>query len=134
MSFVYDGLGNMTTKNSEVYQYSPTIRPHAVNTAGSKTYSYDANGNMVSGDGRTITWSPYNKPIQIENISARLNFKYGTSRARYQQTVFDKTSSTTNNKITYIGKLFEKNEKPGMTEYKHYIRAGGDTVAVVGLY
>ena len=129
ISLAYDGLGNITSKNSAVYEYSPT-RPHAVNAVDAVAYTYDANGNMLSGDGRTITWSAYNKPMQIENADVRLNFKYGSGRARYQKTVFNKTSNTTDNKITYIGNLFEVHAKSTVIEYKHYIRAGNETVAV----
>jgi len=42
--------------------------PHAltgVSGARNATYCYDENGNMVLGDGGTVTWAPFDKPVQI---------------------------------------------------------------------
>lgn len=82
-SVAYDALGNIISKTGVgVYQYGSqcagnTAGPHAAcaisaqdqssNTIGTKNavYSYDANGNMLSGDGRSITWSLFDKPTQI---------------------------------------------------------------------
>ncbi|MFZ5654697.1 MAG: toxin TcdB middle/N-terminal domain-containing protein, partial [Pseudomonadota bacterium] len=54
-SYAYDSIGNITGK-SGVGAYSYGAKPHAVasttTTAGAVTaYSYDANGNMLSGNG-----------------------------------------------------------------------------------
>ena len=126
-SYQYDGLGNITSKDGKTYLYQGT--PHAVTKVGTDVYGYDLNGNMISGLGRSTSWSAFNKPVQIENSNARLNFRYGTDRSRYQQTKLD-TSTGNTDTITYIGGLFEVVEKPTLTEYKHFIKAGGGTVAV----
>jgi YD repeat-containing protein len=61
LTYTYNEIGNMTF-NSQVgnYAYPPSgptsVRPHAVSTAGSSSYSYDNNGNMTSGAGRTIDY------------------------------------------------------------------------------
>jgi len=39
-----------------------TAGPHAASTIAGKLYCYDANGSQISGDGRTITYTPFNKP------------------------------------------------------------------------
>jgi RHS repeat-associated protein len=74
--FAYDDIGNITS-NSGVGPYSygvtqncspPTpcfTHPHAVTKAGNSTYAYDANGNMTSGAGRTITWNYDNLPVTV---------------------------------------------------------------------
>ena len=49
----YDALGNITNKSdvgTADYVYGST-RPHAVTAAGGHIYSYDANGNQLTGAG-----------------------------------------------------------------------------------
>jgi len=124
----YDALGNIEHKNNNYYTYDAN-RPHAVKTALGNTYNYDANGNMLNGAGRSITWTSHNKPSRIVKGTSNSNFLYGPSRKRFYHQQTNGTESQ--NKTTYyIGKLFEKEIKGGVTEYKHYIRGGGKTIAV----
>ncbi len=81
-----------------------TPSPHALTTANGVGYSYDANGNMTSGNGRAINWYSYNKPYSIAKGTTTSTFMYGPDRARIQQVV-----------TTGSGKP---------TEYRHYIGAG----------
>ncbi len=70
ITYTYDQIGNMLS-NSQVGTYtyptsgSSSVQPHAVTGAGSNTYVYDANGNMTSGTGRTITYDHENRPSSI---------------------------------------------------------------------
>ena len=76
----YDEVGNILSKsNLGTYDYdgdeSPT-RPHAVKSVTKLDgtvvyYEYDANGNMVNGDGREIEWTSYNKPKYIRQAKQR---------------------------------------------------------------
>ncbi len=73
-TYRYDRLGNMTF-NSRLGNYTyaasgPTsVRPHAVTTAGGNAYSYDANGNMIAGAGRTIAYDANNFPTNINGVT-----------------------------------------------------------------
>lgn len=60
-----DTIGRITY-NSRVgsYAYSPS-RPHAPAAVAGNPYTYDANGNLTSGGGRTPQWNVYNKPTEI---------------------------------------------------------------------
>jgi len=70
----YSATGRIVNKRSSnagnylSYGYGINAGPHAVTsvTAGStnRSYTYDANGSMLTGPGRTVTWSEYNKPIR----------------------------------------------------------------------
>lgn len=59
------GLGNISSK-SDVgsYTYHAT-KKHAVTAAGSYTFAYDANGNVSTRNGSTISWYSYNLPNTI---------------------------------------------------------------------
>ena len=58
----YDLSGNVTSR-SDVgsYTYHAT-KKHAVTTAGSNTYAYDANGNVQTRNGATLGWKSYDLP------------------------------------------------------------------------
>jgi RHS repeat-associated protein len=130
----YDVLGNITYK-SDVGHYtygsgkgqgqaSNNAGTHAVTQAGNKTYLYDANGNMISGDGRTIQWSSFNKPTQITRDGKSAAFSYGPDRARFKKV--NHQGDTT----LYIGSLYEQHTKANNeVEQKHYIYAAGQLVA-----
>jgi YD repeat-containing protein len=66
----YGPSGNILRKGSYTnYQYAYSGRPHRVSAvttpSGTRSYSYDANGNLtqVAGPGaRTVSWWSFNKP------------------------------------------------------------------------
>ncbi|MEO0442397.1 MAG: FG-GAP-like repeat-containing protein, partial [Pseudomonadota bacterium] len=119
----YNALGNITYK-SDVGSYLYNGKPHAVTKAGSKHYSYDANGNMTGGDGRTIQWSSFNKPTRITQNGRSATFSYGPSRTRYKKV--NHRGDTT----LYVGNLYERLRKNnGDIDQKHYIYAAGQLVA-----
>ncbi|MCP4303322.1 MAG: hypothetical protein GY788_00270, partial [bacterium] len=132
VTVAYDALGNITNKSDVgAYTYgqahagcaSGHAGPHAVTTvAGTKnaTYCYDSNGNMVSGDGRTVTYSAFDKPTQMTKDGATTDIFYGPDRARYKR--IDTTSGGTITTTTYVaGRIYEVVSSGGTIEYKHYI-------------
>jgi RHS repeat-associated protein len=67
----HDTIGNITSNSlvgSYTYPAPGAARPHAVTAAGGKTYTYDANGNLVSSWGRDITWDADRHPVNISGI------------------------------------------------------------------
>ena len=77
--FNYDAIGNVVVNPqlgpNTTYAYrSDGVRPHAVCATGAPgvacpptnpPYDYDANGNLVTGNGRSYTWNIENKPTSI---------------------------------------------------------------------
>lgn len=98
-TFQYDAADNITN-NSSVGSYTypaPTaLRPHAVTQAGSHIYSYDSNGNMTSGAGRTIDYDGENRPTSITYNGQTTTFIYGPDGARLKKV-------TGGNKTLYLG-------------------------------
>ncbi len=88
-TFQYDAADNMTY-NSQVGSYtypSPVAaRPHAVTQAGSLTYAYDANGNLTSGGGRTITYDGQERPTVVTALGQTTSFVYGPEGKRLKKT------------------------------------------------
>ena len=115
ITYQYNVIGNMTY-NSQVGSYTDWkqhygTKPHAVYQAGSNTYSYDANGNMISAPGKTITYNYDNMQSSINSTT----FVYDYSGQRVKK-----------NSTVYIGKLYECTSGT----CTKYIFAGSNRVAM----
>jgi len=125
-SYAYDAIGNITNKSDVgAYTYDP-LHPHAVATAGGNSYSYDANGNMLSGAGRTLTWTSFDRPASISTANAYVSMGYDANHKR-----ISKVNTVTGEVTLYIGGGFEEVSLAGITKAKHYIRSGKGLVAIM---
>ncbi len=65
----YDPLGNITQRTDNGtptnYTYVTNNKPHAVRQAGTQTYQYDANGNMINRAGDTLRYDVENRLTQV---------------------------------------------------------------------
>ena len=143
----YDNLGNVDHKSDfssagfGAYSYgtgnaggvTTDAGNHAVTSValaagGTATYSYDDDGNQLTGDGRTLTWSSYDKPVSISKDGITREFRYGPDRSRYWQKRDDGVIQTT---IHFLDKLYEKiTLTSGIEIHRHYIVANGQRVAL----
>lgn len=130
----YDLVGNITFK-SDVGTYTypaagPTaVRPHAVSSvtgAINATYTYDANGNMVAGNGRTVTWTSFNMVREITQGANTLSFLYDTERQRTRQVAPDGSTLYLN----AFGIRAEYFASPSLTQWNNYVFVGAEIVAV----
>lgn len=133
LSLTYDAMGNITSRSDvaggAAWTYHAT-KKHAVLQAGSTsyTYTYDANGNAQTRNGYGITWTSYNYPSVINGPNKTLTFSYGPDRQRFKQIY---TNGSTTETTMYIGGALEKITAGSLIDWRHYIAAGGQTVAVV---
>jgi hypothetical protein len=117
-SYAYDDLGNITSKSDygDTYTYNVkrtdnTSLPHAVGAVSlagvnKATFLYDANGNLISGDGRTITFDDFDRPVKVVMGSVTTIFRYAPDGSRYlQQTT---TASGSIKTVYYMGKYYER--------------------------
>jgi RHS repeat-associated protein len=135
------GPGNITSQTgvgTYTYPAAGQPRPHAVtsltgtfNGITNPSFVYDANGNMTSRAGSTVTWSSYNYPTDINANDAsgaeEVQLSYGPDRQRWKQIY---TAPGTTENTYYIGGLLEKVVSGSTTNYRHYIYAGREVVAV----
>ena len=140
LSMSYDAIGNISSK-SDVGTYNYTTQqsacaytglpaqPHAVRNAAGTAYCYDADGNMTSRGGAAVTWYPYNLPQSINQAGGNSStFYYAPDRSRYRQVSLN---GSTSEDRTYVAGLFEKlTSSSAGVEYRHYIIANGQTVAM----
>jgi len=126
----YDAVGNITSKNDLTYGYG--VKPHAVTAVSggtvSRSFAYDANGNMDERDGVGINWNSANLPTLIQANGESAEFAYGPSRQRYKQT---STYAGSVEETIYIGKYLEEVTKDSDREFRHTLFAGGRSVALV---
>jgi RHS repeat-associated protein len=131
-SFVYDGVGNLTSNSAlGSYAYGDSAHEHAVTTAGNLFYTYDLNGNLTreevgSGCDRTprrqMTWDGQNKLVGVQDGAGVTiaSFDYGADGQRImKQTVGDTTY--------YLGPLLEWSV--GLAAFTKYYYAGPMMVA-----
>ncbi len=132
-TYGYDVLGNITHK-SDVGDYTYSANgagPHAVTgVSGTKnaSYTYDANGNMLSGDGRTIVFGAHNKPISITNNNATTRMDYGPEGQLIKQVVSGGANPMTQ---VWAGGIYEKITSGADTEHRYHIPVKGGITAVI---
>ena len=129
--YQYDKVGNMKYNcRYGDYQYDDPDHIHAVTSVTKNgqtidSYTYDANGNMETGAGRTFTYDYDNMPTSIAvNSKATLNV-YDATGQRVKKIIPE--SETTFRTTTYIGKLYECTEG----ECEKYIFAGSERIAKI---
>jgi RHS repeat-associated protein len=144
-TLVYDsgaaGPGNITSQTgvgTYTYPAAGSARPHAVtsltgtfNGITNPSFSYDSNGNMSTRAGSTIAWSTYNYPTDISASDSTgtedVQLSYGPDRQRWKQLY---TAPGTTETTYYIGGSLEVVISGTVTNYRHYINAGNEPVAV----
>lgn len=118
ITYKTDGTGNIHTK-SDVGTYSyASGRPHAVASAGGKSYQYDANGNMISGDGRALQYTVFDKVSQITKGGRTTHFYYDGNRSRYKRIDNDTGNQTT---TLYLGGVEKVAYNDGSAKWKRNI-------------
>jgi len=127
-SFRYDVTGNLTTKSDVGTYYYNGSRPHAVNLIlgnnNSWQFQYDANGNLLTGNGQTVTYTSFNQPATITSGSTTTKFKYG---ADYQRIIKNANGVPTR----YTGSSLHEAVINGTTvTNRHYIYAGKYPIAI----
>jgi RHS repeat-associated protein len=143
----YDALGNIAAKSDVgVYSYNASgagsVRPHAVasiansptpgplNGVTNPAFTYDADGNMTAGAGRTISYWGINMPELITEGSVSSAFIYDTDHNRIASVVLG-VSQTLYLNDPVSGAMEEAYTVSGSSTsiWHDYIQAEGQIVA-----
>lgn len=147
ITMAYDALGNVTYKSdicsvSNCYSYATPGKPHAVsavsgsyNGVSNPTFSYDNNGNMVAGAGRTIAYNADAMVAAMSQGTTTLCWAYDADkqRVRMDQGVSGSCASPVSS-VFYLrdsltGGLSEETVSGSNTTFKDYLIVGG---AIIG--
>lgn len=114
--FTYDVLGNIRSKDG-VSDYAYTSgRPHAVSRFDGSNYEYDDAGQMLSGGGRSISYTDFGKPSYFSKGNNWASFTYDANKNRIAR------SDSNGKDTTYIGLgFYEINRSNDDTQHIHYI-------------
>ena len=143
LALTYDALGNIRTKraykagmngsrvadaNTDVGTYTYGAGSRAVTRAGSTAYTYDANGSMISGGGRSIAHTVFNKPTTITRSAAgeddrEILIHYGPNRDRYRRIDrVTRSGMTVSEQTTHYAGSVERIWRPdGTVDTKRYL-------------
>jgi RHS repeat-associated protein len=132
LQMAYDVMGNITSRSDigagAAWTYSTTHKHQALQAGdASHTYTYDANGNAMTRNGLGISWTSYNYPLTINATGETSTFSYGPNHEKWKQVY---TSATGTETTTYYGNALEIVLTSAGTDWRHYILAGGDPVAI----
>jgi len=125
--------GNLELKDGLTLQYTNGAHAHAVSSAGSNNYSYDANGNqitrVISADTFTLIYDAENRLTEVKKNSAtQMKFTYDGDGKRVKSETY--TSGVVTETILFVGGHYEiKNPGSGQEVTKYYL-AGTSRVAI----
>lgn len=125
-NYQYDSIGNMTYKSDVgVMTYGVAAGPHAVTTAGGYNYSYDANGNQISGKNKTFEYDAENRLAKVTTSGQVTTFVYDGDGGLVKRSAVNGSQTLS---TTYIGSLYEVDSRGIM---KKYIYAGSAKVCSI---
>ncbi|HET9644567.1 MAG TPA: RHS repeat-associated core domain-containing protein, partial [Burkholderiaceae bacterium] len=143
ISWAYDVIGNMTSRTEggtvNTYNYpssgTGSRLPHAVaSVSGSVNgytvpiYSYDGNGNLTAGAGRSVSWTSFDKAQSIAKGSAKLDYLYDADHERAKESYY--LNGALQRSTVYLnpgagaGLYYEEERGVAGLKQKHYITAG----------
>jgi len=130
-TYQYDPIGNMTYKSDlGVMEYGQGAGPHAVTTAGAYIYRYDANGNMIEGKDRLLSYDPENRLIEVhQSGTTTTTFVYDGDGGRVKKVISDQSSVI--GETTYIGSLYELRAEGGELKAVKHIFAGSNKTCTI---
>jgi YD repeat-containing protein len=109
-TIAYDALGDITTKSdvgTYTYPAAGAPRPHAVSSiAGTvngvlnPAYTYDANGNMTAGAGRTVTPTAFNMTASVVQGTTTIALTYDDTHNRITQAAPSGTTTYLNDPVS----------------------------------
>lgn len=130
----YSPIGNITSKSdvgTYTYPTAGSSRPHAVQSiAGTvnTSFTYDANGNMLSGNGRSYTYTAANRHKTITSGATTITYEYDDAHQRSRQIAPEGTTVYLNDPIGIHLEQFTG--ASGDMQWNEYLYAGDEPIGV----
>lgn len=105
-TYAFNAIGNLSGKGGVAYTYGPT-QPHAATAAGSNSYAYDLNGNMITRTVGVYTYSPsYDAENRLTNVKQKgvVTATLANTTTFYAGGHYEQTGSTVRNYYYHAGK------------------------------
>lgn len=133
----YNAIGNIVSKSdfATAYQYGQNgAGPHAVTQVmmldnTQSAYTYDPNGNLLVGGGRSFSYTSFDKPLQIAGAGEITTFEYDANERRVRNVTSGEVTTYINPRWD-TGVHYERIEASAGIRHKHYVNAGSVPVAV----
>ena len=117
-TYAFNAISNLTSKGGVAYTYGAT-QPHAATAAGSNSYAYDLNGNMITRSVGVYTYSlAYDAENRLTNVKQN---GVVTACFGYDGDGRLVTATLANTTTFYAGGHYEQT---GSTVRKYYYHAG----------
>ncbi|MBS0328414.1 MAG: RHS repeat protein [Proteobacteria bacterium] len=135
-TLVYDALGNITSKTGVGnYAYGDVLHKHAVTavTGGPANlgYAYDANGNLTSGAGRSVTWTAWNMPASLTQSGQTQSWLYTPEHDRYKMVASGRTTWYLNPSVHQGGHYERTLYTSGTVEHRVTLYGAGRAIGEV---
>ncbi|WP_437485325.1 RHS repeat-associated core domain-containing protein [Sorangium sp. So ce1014] len=128
LRYDYAPNGNLTFKSDVgTLLYDDPVHPHAVTSAGTDSFSYDALGNQIARPGgATVRYTPFDLPVRITQGASTVTFAYDGDQQRIRKTTPDKET-------LYFGDLYERvtEAASGTVEHRYHVHSPERVVAIV---
>ena len=123
-AYSFDAMANRLSKQdsatgTENYSYNSA---NMLLTRGLNSYANDANGDTLTGGGRTNTWDSQNRLVQCVNGANTSSFVYGSDGIRRQSTVNGTTTDFVLDASMFIR---ERNHTTGVNLATYFVGARG---------
>ncbi len=130
-SYRYDKSGNIKYKSdvSKDEDYEYYTGTHRVKQAGSKSYTYDLNGNMLTNGSTEFTYNSFNKNKTISTKDHNISFYYDTNKQRYKKTQI-KLGSTDTTTTYYMDKSYEYISSSNGNKERYFIYVDGKVISI----
>ena len=138
-TLVYDALGNITSKTGVGNYYyggdtnciNSNVGRHAVCRAGNNAYSYDANGNLTSGAGRSVAWTAWNMPASLTQSGQTQSWLYTPEHDRYKMVASGRTTWYLNPSVHQGGHYERTLYTSGTVEHRVTLYGAGRAIGEV---